>query len=37
MGFEDFKRIETCMFKLEEKLLIDLRESQIEKRRDLLK
>ena len=36
MGYDEFKKIETCMFKLEERLLIDLRESQMEKRRALI-
>lgn len=26
MGFDDFKKIETCICKLEERLLLDLRE-----------
>ena len=37
MGFEEFKLIETCNFKLEERLMIDLREEQRSKRRELLR
>ena len=37
MGFDDFKVIETCIVKLEERLLRDLREDQLAKRRKLLK
>ena len=37
MGFDEFKIIETCIVKLEERLLSELREDQRKKRRDLLK
>ena len=37
MGFDDFKVIETCIVKLEERLLSDLKAEQKSQRRDLLK
>ena len=37
MGFDDFKVIETCIVKLEERLLSDLKAEQKSQRRDMLK
>lgn len=37
MGFDDFKIIETCIVKLEERLLADLQAEQKIKRREVLK
>ena len=37
MGFDEFKVIETCIFKLEERLLNDLKDEQKAQRRALLK
>ena len=37
MGFDDFKIIETCIVKLEERLLADLQAEQKSERREVLK
>jgi len=37
MGFDDFKIIEKCIVKFEERLLTDLRAEQRENRREVLR
>ena len=37
MGFEEFKIIETCIFRLEERLLSNLKNESKAKRREMLK
>ena len=37
MGFDEFKIIETCIFRLEERLLSDLKDESKRQRREVLK